>query len=764
MNFIGALATAIVLGLSVFVPATWASGYTPPYAVFVNGNQPDPPLDQFAAGRLGLILPSWNETYLYAAYRILAGPGFDAAEQKVLVALWNQPTFPQPDTKAQDEWLAARAKIPGASHQEPYDAFGGYPKTIELNDPDKPDSRFYATFINCHDDAFRTATVTLQVIATMLGATSPQVKQWLDAQDMVFQNCSDSEKAPHIPPPLNGGTPGEQALRAYQIASANFYSGNFDTAATMFTAVTADPNSPFRTIAPYLVARTTIRKATLIGEKNDPVLLAQAEKQLTAIADGAGPDSLKASARRLLGFVGCRLHPQERHADAVRAIMRPHSERTLAQDMNDFRQCGTARKEGDYYADDLDDWIAAFSSYDPTRAIDKWKRTGSPAWLVAAIASTRGSDARADELIKAAERVERSSPAYVTVEYSIDQRLIEHGKNDEARGRIEAILAKPDVLPPSAVNQFKALGLKLARNLDEYLKYALRFPVALDGDVYPDQFNNPYTQKVAAGPLDVFQSRAAGALFDEDSATVIDRWLPLSMLNEIARSPILPAPLRAGVAISVWVRSILLGDQATARGLAPIVSGLTPALKPGFDAWLAAKPGDGERFEAALIILRNPGMRPYVQSGLGRLASVDKMDPFRDNWWPAIIPPVQPTPTDSTGVPVRPTPALKYPSFLPVDERKSADREWTAWSALDGSEFLCREALKRADASPADARVPEALSRCIGAVHFSPSSERCDALAESAFNLLHRRYPTSAWAQRNKFWYRGSGSPLQQQR
>lgn len=326
------------------------------------------------------------------------------------------------------------------------------------------------------------------------------------------------------------------------------------------------------------------------------------------------------------------------------------------------------------------------------------------------------------------------------------------------------MLAKPDVVLPSAVNQFKALGLTLARNLDEYLKYALRFPVALDGDVYPDQFNNPYMQKVAAGPLDEFQSRAAQALFDDDSATVIDHWLPLSMLKEIARNPRLQAPLRARVAMSAWVRSIVLGDQASARELASMVSGLTPELKPSLDAWLAAKPGDSERFEAALIILRNPGMRPYVQSGLGRLASVDKMDPFRDNWWPAIIPPVQPTPTASNGVTVSPIPAPKYPSFLPVDERTSADREWTGWSAIGGSEFLCTEALRHADVSPADERIPEALSRCISAVHFSPSNERCDALAESAFHLLSRRYAKSVWAQKNKFWYRGDGSPLPQQR
>ena len=57
-------------------------------------------------------------------------------------------------------------------------------------------------------------------------------------------------------------------------------------------------------------------------------------------------------------------------------------------------------------------------------------------------------------------------------------------------------------------------------------------------------------QKFAPGPLDEFQSRAAEALFDADSATVIDRWLPLSVLKQIARNKLLPPPLRARVAMS----------------------------------------------------------------------------------------------------------------------------------------------------------------------------------------------------------------------
>jgi hypothetical protein len=80
-------------------------------------------------------------------------------------------------------------------------------------------------------------------------------------------------------------------------------------------------------------------------------------------------------------------------------------------------------------------------------------------------------------------------------------------------------------------------------------------------------------------------------------------------------------------------------------------------------------------------------------------------------------------------------------------------------SAIDGPEFLCREAIRHADIRPNDARIPEALYRCLVAVHLGPASDRSNDLARSAFRLLHRRYANSIWAEENSFWYRGGGSP-----
>src|SRR6516162_608307 len=54
-------------------------------AVYSFSNHPDFPLSEFAAGKIGLILPQYYRAYLYAAYRYFEGGRLNAAEQAALV-------------------------------------------------------------------------------------------------------------------------------------------------------------------------------------------------------------------------------------------------------------------------------------------------------------------------------------------------------------------------------------------------------------------------------------------------------------------------------------------------------------------------------------------------------------------------------------------------------------------------------------------------------------------------------------------------------
>lgn len=130
-----------------------------------------------------------------------------------------------------------------------------------------------------------------------------------------------------------------------------------------------------------------------------------------------------------------------------------------------------------------------------------------------------------------------------------------------------------------------------------------------------------------------------------------------------------------------------------------------------------------------------------IVPGAGRETSLDQIDSLRDNWWPA-----------HTGQASGDQPA---PGFLSAAEKKSAEDEWTRLSAINAPNFLCAAAIEQTKSHPNDPRAPEALYRCITAVHLGCSNNQGTEFARSAFNLLHRRYPDTRWAEKGKFWYKG---------
>jgi hypothetical protein len=684
-------AMLLVLAATVLLasPPLWswsgASGVHSVIALFQSHVHPDIPFDEFAAGRLGIIQATWRRTYLYVAYRYMAGPGFDAGEQKSLVSMWNETLGVQLSTEASQwrdanasifdqtavnvgeasaVWLAARNKIPGVYKADKVDVYRSAPLGLS----------FYS---NCNDHAFLTAAHTLDTMVRMFGLSSSQVKNWLDAQDQVFDNCSDARPyfvsnpdaapaaAPELPDRLKDGTPFERAQRTYQIACANFYSGNFDTAAKMFDAIAADTSSPWRQLAPYLVARATIRKATLSSEKNDHALLARAEAQLNNIVGTSDDDGVKHDARRLLGFVEAQLHPQEREEELARAVMLPTSGEVLEQDVSDYIwMLNNGPADNSLPGDDLTDWIATLAAFGQGNAdtaslvahsLEKWKATSSLAWLVAAISEIPAADPNTPALIESAEKVKLGSPAFATFTYHTARLLIGRGRTDEARAKLDAMLANRDELPRSTVNEIAALRMSVARNLEELLVDAPRTPLGItddaDSDELPSQLDDQGLKDLVAGPL-----------FDTDGASALTRGLPLSVLMQAARSQTLPSRLRGQVALATFIRAILLGNLPAARELAPLVMKSFPQLQPSIDAWLAAQDPDAQRFAAAFMMLQNPGLRFYVDPGPGRTTALNQIDSLRDNWWPSRVG------QNLTN--------QAYPAFLSASQKKSADGEW----------------------------------------------------------------------------------------
>jgi hypothetical protein len=139
----------------------------------------------------------------------------------------------------------------------------------------------------------------------------------------------------------------------------------------MFKDIAADQNSPWHELAPYLVARALVRKATLSAGpgKWDRDLLAQADSQLVKILSRADLRSVHPAASRLLGFVRIRLHPDERLSELARDLQSKAASSGFKQNLTDYTFL-LDKNESDADSglaeavkkDDITDWILTFQS------------------------------------------------------------------------------------------------------------------------------------------------------------------------------------------------------------------------------------------------------------------------------------------------------------------------------------------------------------------------------------------------------------------
>lgn len=742
--------------------------------VFVEKTHPDFPLERFAAGNLGVVQPTWWRWYLYAAYRQLEGAGFNSDEQHALLATWNQsgggsppgPGSPEVIQAAIQVWMDERARVaaaPPGRVDAYYTHFG----------PGQ-----YIAFLNCHGDAFRNAARTLDDRIRTFGATSSEIKDWVAAQDSVFANCSDprpfrmrapgatqgAEPASLIPPPAPAGWPPVlTADRNYQIAAANFYARNFDVADQQFESIAADETSPWHDIAPYLAARTLLRKGTVTVEpgKLDKDALKQAQDRLEAILANPRLSGMHEDARRLLGFVQTKLDPEGRIRELGRALLRKNSAETLGQNLKDYEFLIVRYPSPEPSGDDLTDWIETIKLPGNTslaHAVKRWKETNSQAWLVAAISNAEPSSSQTPALISAAEEVAPKSAAFWTVNYHAVRLMIGMGKLDEARAKLGVLLARPDLdSSVSARNLLLGERMAIAKNLDEFLRFAPRRISHFGyedgeelGEVSPD--NNPLLKSMAAD----------GTAFDTDSAGIFNRSFPLELLAKSAKSQLLTQPLQRRVALAAWTRAFVLGDERVAAELFLTVEDLDPELKPYLDAYAAEKNPLARKFDGAFLVFKFPGLQPYVRSSVGRMTPLGQRDDLRENWWCPLTAEMDASnywkmaiaPVPPGGGPDK-QPRSVTPSFLSAELKNDALREQNALASVPcGSTFLGRIALARAKSHPDDPRVPEALHLAVIAPRVSCSDKESGQISHAAFDLLHQRYPDNPWTKRTNFWFR----------
>lgn len=753
-----------------------------PSTVFTYTLHPDFPLERFARGELGVLQPTYARSYLAIAYRYLSGVGLNPEEQKAAQALWQERLDRRTIWNSEgpdwiQRWRDARNAVPGV---------GALPE-IEVYRPVADNEGDFGSYLNCPVDAFRTAAGTLEKRIAQFGVDSAIVRDWMMVQDQVFANCAKGQTIPALAQP---GLPAlMQADRAYQIAAANFYAGNYDTARQMFADIAKDPSSPWKQIAPYLVARTLLRQAILRPSEveEDKVLLAQAETQAQAVLSDSSLSEIHPAAQRLLNRVRLRLHPAEQLHRLAEAIGQKNVGEALKQSLWDYTfLLDTLLGEANVYGteekrqqlsqnfatpaalrnrDDVTDWILIFQDSGKATgdyALRKWNETSSLPWLVASLAEIDASHPQVPALLAAADKVTSDSLAFPTIAFHHARLLIEAGEKDQARERLDALLSSGGpALPPSSRNLFLALRMPLSRSLDEWLTYAQRVPAGIfydeDGRELPGSDDN-------GGALKEFAD--GRTLFDRDATRVLNQGMPVHLLTKVVTSEKLPLHLRRELALAAWVRAVVLDDTESGKKLAPIVVSLIPALQQNLEVYLAAESSEARKFAAVFLMLHFPGTRPYVGSGVSRLTPLEQIDGYRDNWWCSFVEPGEldtpnflrfnriPAITAGNDLGQSAALAIVSPDFLDQEQRKAAKEEWQQLTNLGvAPSYLSRHAIDWAQKHPDDPRVPEALHLAVRSTRYGCTYGQSSGFSKQAFQLLHRRYADSSWAKKTPYWY-----------
>ncbi len=776
--------------------------------VFIRNTMPDD-LAAFAKGQLGIIQPGFDSDEYAIAFRYLNGGTLNAAEQAAV-----QPLASNPDFKTPEQWKAeenARKAAESASPKnqwlEAHAEFLAGQSTAKTSDFERPTMErdekgnyiFNPEYLDCPDPAFTNAVLTLRKRAANWGNSSPTLLDWIHAQDAVFSNCSGKNASMPTPAPANA-----PALlrydRAYQTAAANLYAKKFDDAAQQFTAIAADKDSPWQEWGTYLAGRATVRKAFETSKTTDPysgdlanfdlATMWQAQQMLESLLASQHPVPSREAITSELNFIRIRTEPAERIAEISAALTGPAHDPQFAQNLADLNWVlvkgllNPPQKDKTNYLQiasatqpALIQWIAAWRGTVPTATLlTNWQQSHALPWLVVSIAkaNAKSDSAAIPTLLAAAAAIPATSSAYQTVFYHHVRLLIELNRLDEARALLDpALAATKSSKPDSWRNALLAERLSTARNFNEFLTYAPR--TALELGSQPSGNLRTFCDQRAGVKVDGNYKPAPcpeldhPVTFDTDAATILNESTPLSRLMEAANSPILPASLRQNIAIVAWTRAVMLEDAKSAAALAPLLP-----------KSLGVTANTGVGLPATLAILRNDGIRPYLDPGIARVASYSVFDSYHDNWWcqptkdPTQTNISSPTPSTATAAWVDQRewgprtigltpPPVPTGILSPQDQQQAATESARLKQLPDSADLLGQRVLDYAKTNPTDPNLPEALHLTVRATRYgcaktipnpnSTTQQPHSPTSKAAFQLLHKNFPNSPWTAKTPYYF-----------
>ncbi len=691
---------------------------------------PDLPFEHFAAGRLGIVQPTYARSYLVVAYRHLQGIGLSATEQAGASDLWaarigRPPSVDRPEAP----WIDAKHRHLGTPAGAPL------PTGTNLN---------YAWVDNCLPDAFAKAAATLDARAGKYGAKSKEVQAWVARQDAVFARCGGSGAA--LPSALPTSDPLLRADAAYQEAALAFYAGDHAEAERRFRAIGLDSSSPWRPLAKYVTVRAITRAGMLAGPSPSLPALQRAETEVRALLADPSAHEVHGAAKRYLQFLRFRTDPRALQRDLAIALAGSRLDADFQSALDDYtalldRDPGPLELSAPT-DDRLSAWIGVMQSTD-AKAFDRaetlYKQSRSTVWLVAALAKASPSHgSRLDPLLRDASAVAAVHPGFVLARYHSVRLLAARQPSPALFQEVRSTLAalRPED-GPSARNALLQLAVVLAPTLDDLLDHAVTVPAG----VYED------------GSWGVVQpSAGATPMLHPASAGVLSGKLPVSRMAEAARSARLPSNVRAQVAVAAWTRAVLLGDGKQIKALAPVVSSLNPALRPFVERTRAAQGRALQRLALLETLLEASKVSTNVYAWrAGPMATGTIQSSYDTTWWCGSA-----TAGGNAGNSWQ-TPGEVSPGdvrFLSSEERRVRDGEVRRLEQLGSAPtFLAKEAAALAELVPNDLRVPKLLHLAVRATRYGCKDAGTTEASRAAFRVLHKKYPSSEWAKKTPYYY-----------
>ena len=617
--------------------ATAGNRVTTPHAVFSYEYHPSLPRDDYTAGELGIVVPTYARAYLYVAYRWMSGAAVTPEEQREVRKRW-APDEPAPE-----------------HHQSVWNdlTYSAGLRSPDLEKYEKPnivnrDTRGFVQFPPCRPHAFGRAAERLRQHIDRFGAESREVREWVQAQDLVFANCDLRESWTVPPTALANAHPAIRDDRRYQIAAANFIAWRFDEAERLFRQIEPDGESWAGLWAPYMVGRSILwqaRTAVAASGEEYRQLLRKAQRAFEATLRNDGLSETHDAARHLLIRILSTTEPEAAARLLGIRLMSPLRAKSREQDMaqyldlldNHTRKSSSGRADRPHpevaklgVRDELTDWILAFQWRAYSYSVSRWRAKRSTAWLISCLAHAEASSAESSELLAAAAE-EPDGPGWASVQFYRARLLAATGEHEQARAVLDLLL--PEISTRSSSwNRALALRAQLGRTPNDMFQYGVRRPASFGVLTSYGIKSAPWEwRRWHQQTLQQFVRR--GDLVMPEVADILNAAVPLKRFAQIAQeSDWLPQPVRQDLIVAAWLRAVLLEERRLEWLLAGRVGEIVPEAAADMERFRSASVEDRRLF-AATIALKYPGMSALVHPGTGRSSPLNEMHRQGFNWW-----------------------------------------------------------------------------------------------------------------------------------